>query len=279
MSLGAKDLALEAVPVDHHFHVLCLRQDDHGRSRRVDPALRLSGGDPLHAMHPVLELQSRVGASPADLEDDLFVALAFCLALRDQLDLPAVSLRVAGVHLEEVGGEEGRLVPARALADLDDHVLFVVWVLRYEGQLELALQACLFRLQFFDFLSGIVLHLRVFLLGDQLTRLPDVGFGPTVGVIEIDQRAELRLFLAQALELGQVVVDVGVRQPLPDRVVASPDRFELLEHQAAASFSSSRAARNAARATSIWRSSGSRVVNFWVARKGTRSTLTTGLYR
>src|SRR5207245_1278819 len=53
----------------------------------------------------------------------------------------------------------------------------------------------------------------------------------------------------------------------------------ILQHQAAASGSSCRAAWTAARATAIWPSSGSRVVSFWVASSGSTSTLTIGFRR
>ena len=41
---------------------------------------------------------------------------------RDLLDLPALGAGVAGVHLVQVAGEQGRLVAAGAGPDLDDEL-------------------------------------------------------------------------------------------------------------------------------------------------------------
>ncbi len=54
-------------------------------------------------------------------------------------DAPSLRFRVARIHPEKLAGEKRRLVAAGARADFDDHVFFVVGVLRNQQQLQLAL--------------------------------------------------------------------------------------------------------------------------------------------
>ena len=101
-----------------------------------------------------------------------------------------------------------------------------------------------------ELLPRVGLHLGISLVVGQLARLRHPTFGTSVRLIELHQVPQLRLLLAQALEFLEVSVNLGVRQPLGDRLVARPNGFKLFEHQAAASFSSWRAAWKAASATS-----------------------------
>jgi hypothetical protein len=101
-----------------------------------------------------------------------------------------------------------------------------------------------------ELLARVRLHLSISLVLRQLARLGHPALGAAVGLVKLHQVAKLRLFLAQPLELLEVGVNGGIGQTFGDRVVPSPNRFELFEHQAAASFSSCRAASNAASATS-----------------------------
>src|SRR5207253_2529247 len=200
VSAGTIDIDLEPFGVDGDIDLFGLRHDHHRGRRGVNPALRLRLGHPLHAVHAILELQPRVCAVAANLEDHFFEAAPLGHVLREHVDLPPPSLG-----------------------------------------------------------HGVL--------------------GTAVRLVELHKVLELGLLLAQPLELLEVSVDRGIGQPFGDRLVPSPNGFELFEHQAAASFSSWRAAWNAARATSSWRSSGSRVVSFWVRRNGMIKTLTTGLLR
>ena len=62
------------VLVDLDLGLLDLGQDDDGRRRGVDPAGRLGRRDALDAVGAALELQARVGAVAADLDDRLLDA-------------------------------------------------------------------------------------------------------------------------------------------------------------------------------------------------------------
>src|SRR2546423_136893 len=83
------------------------------------------------AMDAAFVLEAREGALAFDDRLDLLdTARAARIAAVDHLDLEAARLGVAGVHPEELLGEERRFVAAGACADLEDHVLGVVRVLR-----------------------------------------------------------------------------------------------------------------------------------------------------
>ena len=71
-------------------------------------------GNALHAMHAALELQPRVGAVAGDLDDRLLHAADARLVEGQDLGLEAVPFRVAQVHAQELGREQGCLFAARA---------------------------------------------------------------------------------------------------------------------------------------------------------------------
>ena len=70
------------------------------------------------------------GVCTFDDEDDLVEPTVIGIGPREHPDLPAVLLGVAAVHVEEVAGEEVRLLAAFGAADLHDHVAPVVRILR-----------------------------------------------------------------------------------------------------------------------------------------------------
>src|SRR5688500_2035998 len=83
-------------------------------------------------MHARLELELAVRALTDDAEDDLLEAALLRVALRQDLDLPAMTLGVARVHPVEIEREERCLFSTFAGADLDDDVLLVERIARHE---------------------------------------------------------------------------------------------------------------------------------------------------
>ena len=137
---GAVDVDLQVAGIDLDLDLLGLGQHGHGRGRGVDPPLRLGLGDPLDAVRAALVLEDRVGALALDRERHLLEAADLGRRLREHLGGEATLLGVAGEHLEEVAGEQRRLVAAGAGADLDQHVLVVVGVALDHRQADLLLQ-------------------------------------------------------------------------------------------------------------------------------------------
>ena len=74
-----------------------------------------------------------------DAADDFLVAAVLAGALAQHLDLPALGFGVAGVHAEQVAGEQRRFVAAGAGADFEEDVAVVVRILGHEQPLQLQL--------------------------------------------------------------------------------------------------------------------------------------------
>ena len=134
---GAIDVDPEVVGVDRDIDVLGLRQDKDARGRGVDPALRLGGRYPLHAVDAALVLEPGErrltglrGPARLDRDGDVLVAAEVGLLGVEQLGLPAPTLGVAEVHPQQVPGEQRRLVAPLTRLDLEDDVAVVVRVAR-----------------------------------------------------------------------------------------------------------------------------------------------------
>ena len=100
--------------------------------RGVHATLRLGDGHPLDAVHAALELQQGVrrlagldGAPGLDGRGDGLVAAEVGLGGVEHLDAPAAGLGVAGVHPQQVAGEERGLLTALPRLDLEQRVLAV----------------------------------------------------------------------------------------------------------------------------------------------------------
>ena len=94
----------------------------------MDPPLGLGLRDPLDAVGAALVLEDRVGAVALDRERHLLEATDLGSALGEDLGAEAALLGVAGEHLVEIAGEQGRLVAPGPGTDLDEDVLVVVGV-------------------------------------------------------------------------------------------------------------------------------------------------------
>ncbi len=70
----AKSVDLHVVEIELHFDFLRFGQNRNTGSRRVDPALRFSLGDPLHSVHPRFEFEAGKGAFALDGHRDFFEA-------------------------------------------------------------------------------------------------------------------------------------------------------------------------------------------------------------
>ena len=81
-------------------------------------------------------------------------------------------LKIHRVHAIEGCGKQGRLFPARAAADLHDHILAVIRVLGKQQKLDLLgqLRKCLFR--FMQLLHCQIVQFSVSAFSDQFLRLP-----------------------------------------------------------------------------------------------------------
>ena len=136
----AVDIDAQIVFRDLDVDLFGFRKHRNAGGGGVNASLTLCRGNALHAMHPAFVAKIAVGVLAGHLEDDFAVAAAVGLGRGEDLDFPALSLGIAGVHAEEIGREERRFVPAGAGAHFDDDVLGVVRVLRHEQRLDAAHQ-------------------------------------------------------------------------------------------------------------------------------------------
>src|SRR5205823_14130306 len=95
---------------------------------------------PLDAMRAAFPLEDRIRAVALDREADALESACRVGARLELLPLEPAPLGVAGQHAEEVACPERRLVAARRLADLDDHVLAVGRIGFDERELQLVLE-------------------------------------------------------------------------------------------------------------------------------------------
>ncbi len=168
------DVDLEIVGVDGHVDLLGLgKHGDRGRAG-VHPALALGGGDPLHPMGSgfVLEARPRVGA--LHHERDLAHTAHVGQLAAEHLDLPAVEVGVALVHVEQVGGPEVALLAAFTSTDLHDHVLAVARILRHEELAQLGVERGELRVLRRDLAVEVVAHVGVGLARQHLLRLGEL---------------------------------------------------------------------------------------------------------
>ena len=92
---------------------------------------------PLYAVHAGLAPQQAEGLGAADRHDRLLDPSQRAIAERHRLPAQAVTLGVALVHAEQVGGEQRRFVASGACPDLHDGVAIVVRVPRDQQRLQL----------------------------------------------------------------------------------------------------------------------------------------------
>jgi len=196
----------------------------------MDPALGLGDGDPLHAVDAALVLETAVGAAALDQGDDLLEAPhAGGRARAERLHAPARHLRKAGVHAEEVGGKEPRLVSARAGPYLQDDVLLVIRILGKQQDREALLELLhpslergdFFLGQFPEFLVAFPQHL----LG--LVKLPARLLVIAEG---LDERRQVRVLLGELLVLGAVGDHGGIAEEPLQFPITVFDILDTLKH-------------------------------------------------
>ena len=129
---AAEDVDAQVVLVDGDVDLLGLGQHQHAGGAGVDAALGLGDRHPLHAVDAALELEQGVRrlagrrrALGLDRDGHGLVAAEVGLGGVEDLGRPAATLGVAGVHPEQVAGEQRRLLAALARLDLEEGVLGV----------------------------------------------------------------------------------------------------------------------------------------------------------
>src|SRR3954452_23960455 len=158
-------------------------------------------------MRAALPLENRVRAVALDRERVVTVADL------ERLGAQGLALGVAGEHPAEVAGPQAGLLPARARADLDDHVLVVVRVALDHREAELVLEALDLGLGGREHLA----RLGVLGLGQELARA-----GGVVG-----RAAPLGRERARGPERAGLAPDLGVAPAVADHPGIAHEALEL----------------------------------------------------
>jgi len=225
-----EDVHPDVVGVDLHLHLFGLGQNGHRDGRGVDPALGLGDGDALDPVDAAFVLEAAVGPPALDHGDDLLEAAhARGGAGAEHLDAPARQLGEAGVHAEQVGGEQPRLVAARAGPDLEDDVLLVVRVFGKQQDRESLLELPDPRLERRDLLLGQFPEPLV-ALPQHLLGLVELAARLLVVPEGLDERRQIGVLLGQLLVLGAVGDHGGIAQQPLQLLVALFDVLDPLKH-------------------------------------------------
>ena len=136
----AVDVDAEVLIVDLDVDVLGFGQHRNRRRRSVDSAAALGHRHALDTVHAAFELELGEHARAVDRSDRFLVAADLGRARGNELETPALRLREALVHAQQVAGEERRLVAAGAGAHFEHRRALVGGVAGQEPDRERSLR-------------------------------------------------------------------------------------------------------------------------------------------
>ena len=136
------------------------------------------------------------------------------------------------VHLEEVAGEQGRLVAAGPRADLDDHRGMARRRPDYRRACpgEFSPSCSMPGAKVFELRLGIRSHLGIGLAGKELLGLGDLTTQLEVTAVRDRDLGERTAFLRQGRDPSDVGGDLGIEQHPLDLQESLIVRLKLLEH-------------------------------------------------
>ena len=140
-----------------------------------------------------------------------------------------MALGVARVHAKQQRAEQRRLVAARALADLHDHVFVRVRVPGQQKQPQLIFLPLLFRLQPVYLVLGQLGHVG---LAQHLAGLRQIGQRFLVGAVGLHRRLQRGMLLEQPLPAGLIRDDLRLAHRLGQFLIAGQHPVEFFKHEA-----------------------------------------------
>jgi hypothetical protein len=182
----------------------------------VDAPLGLGVRNALHAMATRFEFQFRVHAEADDLGDDFLVPTHFALALRNQFDLPALTLGITEIHPEQIAGEQRGFVATGAGPYFQKDIPLVVGILRQQLSLQFVLEVEEPLFAFLHFRVDQLAHLGI---ADHGQRRGNILFTLDVGVVQLDRRRDLRMLARELAVIFHV----------PGHVLAGQQGVEFLQ--------------------------------------------------
>ncbi len=117
---GAEGINTQVRRVDiRHFGFRQLRHHRHGTGGGVDTPPGFGRRNALDAMAAGFKFQPPIDAIAADLGNHFFKSAMFAFVGAHDFDPPAAGFGVAGVHAEEIPGEQRRFIAAGTSANFD----------------------------------------------------------------------------------------------------------------------------------------------------------------
>ena len=148
---------------------------------------------------------------------------------RHHLELPAVTLGELAVHPEQLGRKQRRFVAARAGADLEHDVPFVVRIFRDEEDLQIGDERFAAGDQAFELFLRQLAHVRIG-AGGELFGLGDVARDGLVLAEALDGRFDFRERLRVLPVDGRIALDLGRADEPEQLLVLLFNGGQLINH-------------------------------------------------
>ncbi|OPZ22789.1 MAG: hypothetical protein BWZ10_00247 [candidate division BRC1 bacterium ADurb.BinA364] len=156
-----KGVHFQVFGLDLDFHFLGLGQNGDGDGGGVYPSGGFGDGHALHAVDSAFEFHLAVDRFSFDRKHGFLESAQFGRRGGDQVHFPVFGFAEPLIHPCQIGGEQRRFVAARAGANFQNGVFFVVGIGRQQQKLNLALGFGQCGFAFLDFEPGQLLHLRI----------------------------------------------------------------------------------------------------------------------
>ncbi len=157
------------------------------------------------------------------LEHDLLETVTGRLVVVEHLDAPALTLRIARVHAEQISTEQRRLITAGAGANLDDDVAVVIGIGGEQNRAQVLVLVVRCRELCLVLLLRHGHHLRIRFRMGHFRRLARRALRLAPATRGLDNLAQFRLLTRQLLHAVKVLVCVGCAQ---QRLELDISRFE-----------------------------------------------------
>ena len=165
MSAGAgrtEGVNAQIFRIDLNVNFFSFRKNRNGDRRSVNASTGLSLRHALHAMHAGFMLQFRIDFLAFNQRDGFLHTADSGFGSIENLHLPALAFGIARIHAQDIGSKQGCFIAAGAGANLQNHVLFIVGILRNQQELEVAVSLFELCLQGFNFDLSQLAHVLIF---------------------------------------------------------------------------------------------------------------------
>src|SRR5579859_1022701 len=197
----------------------------------MNSALLLRGRNALYPVYAALVLKLGIDFIAFNNGDHFLQAPDGRLGSRENFHLPALRFRITGVHAENLGGKQGRLIAAGPRPDFEHDVLLVIRIFGKKQNFQFFLYARDSSLQLVEFLLSIGAHLRVLFFSQKRLALGD-SFGEIfILSVFLDNGRNFAMSLGSLLVSRRVIDDLWRRESVGQLLVTGFDLVETFKHR------------------------------------------------